>query len=383
MSERKQPRPAAAQSPPPEAHDELDRLRDEIDAVDRALLEKLNERARLVQEVGRSKQRAGSPVYEPAREREIVSRLREANPGPFPSPAIAPVFREVISATRSLEGPLRVAYLGPQGTFCHLAARQQFGAQAEFLSAGSIVEEFALVERGEADYAVVPVENTTEGVVTQTLDTFLESELRICGELAMRISNNLMSKEGKRERVQRVASHPQPLAQCREWLDRNLPGVERVTTASTTAAARLAQEDAGVAAIGSAIAAEAYDLVIIDASIEDRRDNSTRFFVVSDRTVDASGDDLTSAVFVVRKDQAGALHRLLEPFAKHGVNLTSIQSRPIKGKPWEYVFFVDIEGHRNDVGVAEALEEASRQAFSCRILGSFPRATSRGALENG
>jgi len=356
---------------------DLERLRRAIDALDCALLERLNERARLVREIGRLKAGRGTPVYDGDREREIVERLAAANPGPFPSAALAHVFREVISATRSLEAPVRVAYLGPEGTFCHHASRRRFGALADFRPERSIAEVVAAVERGRADFGVIPVENTTEGVVTQALDTLAESGLSACGEVLLRVSHNLLSRSGRRGDVRRVASHPQPLAQCREWLERELPGVERVETPSTAAAARLALEDPGVAAIASALAAEVYGLQTVEEAIEDRRDNTTRFLVVGRQQPGPTGDDLTSAVFTVRKDESGALHRLLEPFARHGVNLTAIHCRPMKGKPWEYLFFVDMEGHREDERVAKALGEAAQRSFSHRVLGSFARAAAR------
>jgi chorismate mutase/prephenate dehydratase len=353
---------------------DLERLRAEIDRIDEALLQRLNERARLVQEVGRLKRRAKKSVYSAARERDLAARLVESNPGPFPAAAIPHVFREIVSATRSLEERLRVTYLGPPGTFGHLAAQRQFGASAELEPVGSIPEVFAAVERREADFGVIPIENTTEGVVTETLDTFVESSLTLCGEILLRVSHQLMSRSGKLEEVRRVASHPQALAQCRLWLDRHLPGVERVELASTAAAAALAHEDASVAAIGSAIAQATYGLAPVARAIEDRRDNTTRFLVIGQETPPPSENDLTSAVFTVRKDQSGTLHRLLEPFARHGVNLTAIQSRPIKGKPWEYLFFLDLEGHRTQPPVAKALSEAAGRAHSYKILGSFPRA---------
>lgn len=380
MRERRPPNtaPAAASDSPETGTDAtLDDLRLRIDEVDRALLEQLNARARLVQEVGRLKDTTGAALYAPAREREIVQRLAAGNPGPFPNRALPHVFREIISATRSLEGAVRVAFLGPEGTFCHQAARGQFGAQAEFEPMTTIPEVIAAVERGAVDFGVVPVENTTEGVVTETLDTFAESDVLICGELLLRISENLLSRSGRREDIRQVVSHPQPLAQCRRWLDRHLPGVDRLEMPSTSAAARRAAEDGSVAAIASALAAEIYGLETVEASIEDRRDNATRFLVIGARSAAPTGQDLTSAVFTVRKDQSGALHRLLEPFARHGVNLTSIQSRPIKGKPWEYLFFVDMEGHQDEEAVALALKDAADCAFSYRVLGSFPRASER------
>jgi len=354
---------------------ELARLRVEIDRIDRTLLDALNERARRVQEVGRIKEEAGLEVYSAARERDLLEALRRANPGPFPLEAVETVFREIVSATRSLERRLRVAYLGPEGTFSHLAARKHFGASVELVPTAAIGEVFAAVERDHAELGLVPVENTTEGVVTQTLDAFVDSELHICGEVLLRISQHLLSKSGRIADVKRVASIPQALAQCRLWLERQLPGVERIESASTAAAARLAASDAGVAAIASAAAAEAYGLVTVAAAIEDRRDNTTRFVLLGRQPTAPSGSDLTSAVFTVRKAQAGALHRLLEPFARLGVNLTSIQSRPMPGKPFEYLFYLDLEGHRDDPRVASALAEAAAQAHSHRVLGSFPRAT--------
>jgi chorismate mutase/prephenate dehydratase len=374
MAEPEKTRSSAASS---EGDPELDELRRRIDAIDSAILERLNERARVVQEVGQLKQARRGPIYQASREREIVERLAALNAGPFPDSALGPVFREIISATRSLEGALEVAYFGPEGTFTHLAAREQFGALAELTSCATIPEVFAAVERGAARLGVVPVENTTEGVVTQTFDALPAFEGTICGEVQLRISHNLLSKSGRLEDVRRVASHPQPLAQCREWLDRTLPGIERVEATSTATAALRAAEDEGVAAIGSGIAGEVYSLQTLAAAIEDRRDNTTRFLVIGKQAPPPSGDDLSSVVFTLRKDESGVLHRLLEPFASCGVNLTAIQLRPIHGKPWEYLFFLDLEGHCSEPRVAQALEAAARIANSYRVLGSFARATRR------
>jgi chorismate mutase/prephenate dehydratase len=354
---------------------ELERLRASIDAVDRELLASLNERARLVQEVGRIKHRSGTPVYEAARELRIVDALRRANSGPFPDAGLAPVFREIISATRSLEDPIDVAYFGPEGTFTHQAAREQFGAQARLVPVPSIRDVFAAVEGAKQPLGVVPVENTTEGVVTQTLDCLAEFDVTLCAEVMLRISQALLSRSGRLDDVARVASHPQPLAQCRRWLDRQLPGAERIETASTAAAAQRAKEDPGTAAIGSMAAAEVYGLLPVAQGIEDRRDNTTRFLVIGRDWPGPSGNDLTSAVFTIRKDRPGGLHKLLAPFAESGVNLTSIHLRPIPGKPWEYLFFVDLEGHRSESRVQAALGAAGAVASSSRVLGSFPRAS--------
>jgi chorismate mutase/prephenate dehydratase len=356
---------------------ELDQLRGQIDAVDRRLLAELNERARLVAAVGDVKRATGAAVYSAPREQEILARVVHENPGPFPSAALAPIFREIISACRTLEEPLRIAYLGPEGTNSHLAAREEFGASTRLFGVPSIPAVFAAVERGEADLGVVPVENSTEGVVTQTLDAFVDTELTLCGEVVLRISYHLLSRSGRMDDVKRVVSHPQGLAQCRGWLDAHLPHAERQESASTAAAARLAGENGEVAAIASAIAAEAYALRTIEASIEDRRDNTTRFLLLGRTPPAPSGSDLTCAVFTVRKDESGALYKLLEPFAREGVNLTAIQARPIKGKPWEYLFYLDVEGHPCEERVGRALADAARCAHSHKILGSFPRASAR------
>ena len=353
---------------------ELAELRDAIDDVDRQILASLNERAGLVKRVGEAKRTTRSPVYVAGRERDLVASLAESNPGPFPSEAISHVFREIVSATRSLEEKVSVAFLGPEGTFCHQAAMRQFGAQVSFIPAASLSEVFAFTEKGKSHFGIVPIENTTEGAVTETFDALVESELTICGELLLMVSQTLLNQSGRLEDIRKVASHPQGLAQCRHWLQASLPHADWVESSSTAAAAQHAAADTEVAAIGSEVAAEAYGLRIVEHGIEDRRGNSTRFLVIGRDAPAPSGDDHTSAVFTVRKDQSGALHSLLEPFAGRGVNLSSIQSRPMKGKPWEYLFFVDMEGHAGQPAVAKALEEASAVAYSYKLLGSYPRA---------
>lgn len=353
---------------------ELDELRDAIDAVDREILDRLNARARLVDRVGTVKRERGMFVYGAGRERDLVDRLVARNPGPFPSDALGPVFREIVSATRSLEERLTVAYLGPEGTFSHLAVREQFGAQAEARPLATFAEVLDAVERGKTALGMLPLENTTEGVVTQTLDLLAEAEATICGELLLPVTQHLMSKTGRLADIRRVASHPQPLAQCRGWLDRHLPGVERVELASTAVAARLATREQDVAAVGSSIAAEVAGLEIVERSIQDRSDNTTRFLVMGRDPAQPSGRDSTLVVYTVTKTQPGTLHGLLEPFASRGVNLASIHSRPIPGKPWEYLFFLELEGHREQPALREAMAAAEAVALSSRCLGSFPRA---------
>src|SRR5262245_31632910 len=277
MSEVRQP---SGDGAGPGASRELARLRERIDCIDAAILEKLNERAQAVLEVGRLKGSAGLAIYEPTREQAIVARLVAGNPGPFPDGGIGPVFREIVSATRSLEEVLRVAYLGPEGTFSHLAAVRHFGHLSAHLPCPTIASVFAAVARGEASVGIVPIENTTEGIVTPTYDCLAATELTLCGEVQVRISHHLLSRSGERDRVRRIASHPQPLAQCRRWLAAELPGVEQVEVASTVVAARMAAEDDSVAAIASAIAVEEYGLRTVEAAIEDRRDNTTRFLLI-------------------------------------------------------------------------------------------------------
>lgn len=353
---------------------ELGELRGAIDVIDREILAKLNERALRVREVGALKARSQAPVYVAGRERDLIADLTASNPGPFPDAGVRPVFREIISATRSLEEVVRVAFLGPEGTFCHEAAVEQFGALVELIAAGSLREVISLAERGKAHFGVVPLENTTEGAVTESYDSLVTSDVTICGELLLEIRLNLLSRADATSGIRKIASHPQALGQCRDWLQRNFPGVETVETASTAAAAQLAAADSEVAALGSIVSAESYGLHVLERGVEDQSGNTTRFVIVGQEAPEPSGDDLTSVVFTARKDQSGALYRLLDPFARVGVNLSAIQSRPIKGKAWEYLFFIDLEGHVSDGVVADALEKAAEIAQSHKVLGSYPRA---------
>lgn len=353
----------------------LAHLRQEIDAVDDRILELLNQRAALVMQVGALKTEAKSDFHVPSREREIYDRLTAANPGPFPSDAVRGVFREIISASLSLEHPMRVAFLGPKATFSHLAAMQQFGLSAELSPERSIPAVFEAVEKGEAYYGVVPVENTTEGMVTHTLDMFMESELKINAEVLLEVSHFLLSRTGRFEDIKKVYSHPQPLAQCRKWLAENLPNVPLVDVASTTLAAQIVAEDYNAAAIASEYAASIYNLKVVKARIEDQVNNFTRFLVIARKTADPSSDDKTSLMFLVR-DEPGILHRMLEPFAKRNINLSKIESRPLKKKAWEYIFFLDLSGHIGDPAVAEAVRELGDCCQFVKVLGSYPRARS-------
>jgi chorismate mutase/prephenate dehydratase len=351
----------------------LDELRREIDSVDDRILELLNMRARLVRSVAAWKEANARPFYVPERERQVVERLVARNPGPFPVEGIRPVFGEIMSACLSLEQRLRVAYLGPEATFTHQASRTRFGLSARYLPAATIAGVFAEVEKGAADLGVVPVENSTEGVVSHTLDVFMESELAIQQEIVIAVSQCLLSRAALGD-VRKVYSHPNALAQCRAWLASNLPGAALIEVASTALAARLARDDAAAAAVASELAAQLYDLPVQRRKIEDERVNMTRFLVVGPpEPRRPTGRDKTSVMFTL-KDRPGGLHQALAPFAKHGVNLSRIESRPSRRRAWDYVFFIDLDGHAEDQAVAAALAEFRGGCQLVKLLGSYPRA---------
>ena len=355
---------------------DIDGWRKRIDALDREILALLNERARCNAEIGRMKRESDAPVFVPSRELEIFEALEAANKGPFPTAAIRGVFREIISASVSLQRGVRVAYLGPQGTYTHQAALQQFGSSAEFSPATTTAEIFEQVEGDGADFGVVPVENSNEGVVSHTLDLFVDSPLTISAEIHVAIHHDLLSVSGVLQQVQAVYSHPQPLAQCRGWLELNLPNVPQHSTHSTAEAAERVRHDPTMAAIASPVCAELYGLEVVHSGIEDNRDNTTRFLVISKTAPRPSRRDITSLLFSIKRDQVGALYSALEPFAKHGVNLTRIESRPTKVRAWEYVFFCDFEGHSDDEDVASAIDELRPRCDFVKVLGSYPRAES-------
>ena len=348
-------------------------LRTEIDSLDDRMLELLNQRASLVIKVGRLKAGQKSDFHVPSREREIYERLIAQNRGPFPSEALKSVFREIISASLALEAPMKVAFFGPKATFTHMAAMQQFGLSAELLPQKSIPAVFEEVEKGKAFYGVVPVENSTEGMVSHTLDMFMESELKINAEVLLEIHHYLLSRTGRMEDIKKVCSHPQPIAQCRDWLAENLPNVPVVDVASTAVAAQIVSEDYTAAAIASELAASMYDLKVVRERIEDQVNNYTRFLVIGKKMAEKSGDDKTSLMFSV-KDEVGILYHMLEPFAKRGINLSKIESRPLKRKAWEYIFFLDLVGHISDPLIAEAVQDLKGCCQFVKVLGSYPRA---------
>ena len=355
-------------------------LRDLIDKVDDKILELLNERAGYVIAVGDIKKAQNSEIHVPNREKAIVDRLTSRNPGPFPSESLRAVMREIFSASLSLEQPMKVAYLGPRATFSHLACIQQFGYSPQYVPLNSIKEIFAEVERGLAEYGVVPIENSIEGVVNYTLDMFMDSDLRISGELLLEVTQNLMNKTGKMEDIKKVSSHPNPIGQCRDWLDNNLKGVPVVAVSSTTKAAEDAAEDSSVAAIASRLAAEVYGLKIIKERIEDNTNNFTRFLIISKKSPSRTGHDKTSLLFSI-KDRAGALYDILKPFAVRGINMTKIESRPSRKKAWEYHFFVDVEGHYDDAAVRAAVDELSKNCLFLKVLGAYPATETQGGSE--
>jgi chorismate mutase/prephenate dehydratase len=348
-------------------------LRDEIDALDDRIMEILNRRAALVIEVGRLKSAKKGEFHVPSREREIYDRLTANNRGPFPNEGLRSVFREIISASLALEAPMKVAFFGPKATFTHLAAMQQFGLSAELVPQKSIPAVFEEVGKGRAQYGVVPVENSTEGMVSHTLDMFMESDLKINAEVLLEIHHYLLSRTGRLEDIKKVYSHPQPIAQCRDWLAENLPNIPVVDVASTAVAAQIVSEDYTAAAIASELAASMYDLKIVRERIEDQVNNFTRFLVIGKKLAESSGDDKTSLMFSV-KDEVGILYRMLEPFAKRGINLSKIESRPLKKKAWEYIFFLDLMGHIADPVIAEAVQELKLCCQFVKVLGSYPRA---------
>jgi len=349
--------------------DPLKDLRKQIDAVDTELLRLFNERAKLAQAVGEIKGK--EIVYRPEREAQVLRRQSENNRGPLSQKAIAHLFTEVISACRAQEEMLSVACLGPRGTFSEEALSKHFGGQVPRIMCPSIDEVFRTVESGTVGYGVVPVENSTEGGVGRSMDLLLVTPLRVCGEIVLPVHQNLLSKTGEKERLRRIYSHAQSLAQCNMWLSQNLPDVERVPVASNAEAARRAAEDSDAAAIAGRAAAEHYGLSILANNIEDDPNNTTRFVVIGAQDVSASGRDKTSFV-MASQNRPGAIFDLLEPLARHQVSMTRLESRPSRTGLWEYVFFVDIEGHQSDPVVSEALAEVRTRAGFLKILGSYP-----------
>jgi chorismate mutase/prephenate dehydratase len=355
--------------------DELEGLRAGIDVVDEEIVRLLDERARLARRIGEIKLAEGLEAYAPARERRVLDRVSLLSRGDFPKAGLEAVFREVISASISLEAPLKVAYFGPEATFTHEAARRAFGTSVEFEPHATVSEVFAKVERGEAQHGVVPVENSMEGAVTHTLDEMMASPLKICGEVYLPISQNLLSREETLGDVRTVCSHPMGLAQAATWLRHELSHAVLEEVESTSEAARRAAEERQVGAVGSALAAEAYGLNVLARDIQDARTNATRFIVLGRSWAGPTGKDKTSVVFSV-KDRPGVLRDALSAFAEEGINLTRIESRPSRRRAWTYVFFADFQGHPEEERVARALKALEEYCPYVSLLGAYPEVSS-------
>lgn len=356
----------------------LPEIRKQIDSIDEQILRLLNARADCVHEVGECKRAEGLEIYAPEREEQVYRSLAERNSalgGRLPEQAVRAVYREIMSASLALEKDLCIAFLGPEATFTHQAARSKFGASVRYASQGSIADVFDAVVRGQADYGVVPVENSWEGAVNHTLDMFLDSDAQVCAQILLRIEHHLLSKSALAD-VVKVYSHPQAFGQTRKWLRANLPGVECVEVSSTTRAAELAAREPGAAAVAGRLAGELHALDIQAASIQDSPDNATRFLVIGQRPSPATGSDRTSLLFSV-PHEPGALYRALEPFCSQQINIGKIESRPSRRKAWEYCFFLDVDGHTSEPAMQEVLAELRRRCTFVKILGTFPVGASR------
>ncbi len=352
---------------------QLDKLRRAIDGYDRRIVDLLNKRAATAGRIGQWKDGRKSDVYVPAREKQVLDHVRSLNDGPLPDEAMLAIYREIMSASLALERPLNVAYFGPPSTFTHQAACRRFGAGVNYAPYDTIPDVFAAVEKGSADYGVVPVENSTEGAVTHTLDQFSATPLRICAEVYLLIAHHLLAA-GPLGRIRRIYSHPVVFGQCRRWLSAELPRAELIPVSSTARAAEMAARERGVtAAIAGAMAADVYKLKTVAENIQDFSDNTTRFLVIAPRFGVATGDDKTSILFAVRH-RAGALCGALQAFKRHALNLTRIESRPSRHKAWEYLFFVDLEGHIDERKVQAALVALRRHCTMLTVLGSYPKA---------
>jgi len=348
-------------------------LRERIDAIDAQILDLLNQRARVAEEVGHVKAQTNAPVFRPEREAQVLRGVAERNPGPLHDADLQTIFREIMSACRALERRVSVAYLGPPGTFSEQAVYQQFGHAVEGEPCVSIDEVFRATEAGTADFGVVPIENSSEGTINRTLDLLLQTSLTISGEISLPVHHSLMTKSGSMAGVTRICAHSQALAQCQAWLNQHFPQIERQAVASNGEAARMAGDDPTVAAIAGEIAGERYGLQVVHAHIQDDPHNRTRFAVIGRLQTAPSGRDQTSLVMSV-PNQPGAVHRMLAPLAEHGVSMTRFESRPARTGTWEYYFYVDVEGHLQDEKVARALDELKRSAAFFRVLGSYPLA---------
>jgi len=348
----------------------LNKLRKKIDLLDQKLISLLNLRAAATKDIGKIKISAGKSIYVPEREMQVLNRISSLNKGPLKKSALEAIYREVMSASLALEKPLKIAYLGPSASFTNLASIKKFGSQVSYVACNSISEVFLEVEKASADYGVVPIENSIEGAVSHTLDVFVDSDLKICAQIILEVTHNLLANCAG-NKIRNVYSNPQVFGQCRIWLQKNLPNASLVDVSSTTRAAELAKKEKNSAAIASLLASQVYGLKVLASGIQDSAHNITRFLVVGKNIAQRTGKDKTSLLFST-KDRVGALYEMLLPFRKYKVNLTKIESRPSKKKAWEYYFFVDILGHQDDVLIKKALQELERKSSYLKILGSYP-----------
>jgi chorismate mutase/prephenate dehydratase len=356
----------------PNADSQLDSLRKQIDAIDTQLVELLNQRAQIVVEVGKLKQRHNTPIYAPDREKVVLEKVRQLNKGPLPHRALEAIYRELMSGSFALEKPLRIGFLGPDGSFSHAAAVLKFGQSVDYVPLADIPSVFEEVVRGHIDLGLAPVENSIHGGVVDTLDAFLSSSAKICAEVKITIHHNLLAKEPW-EQVKRIYSKPEVFTQCRKWLAATVKGRDVSPVASTSKAAELAASEPGSAAIGSALAGELYDLHILFENIEDNPDNITRFFVIGREPARRTGDDKTAVMFTTAH-KPGALAEVLDVFRDNGINLTDIEKRPSQKVNWEYYFFIDAQGHADDGQMQTAIEQARKHCLQLTVLGSYPRA---------
>lgn len=348
----------------------LDDLRKQIDRIDSELIRLLNERADVVHEVGEVKKQHGLEIYAPEREEMLLKKLVGMSEGRLPEKSIRAIYREIMSAALALEEDLKIAYLGPAGTWTHQAAIEKFGHSVGYQPQASFADVFDQVERRLVDYGVVPIENSTEGAVTHTLDLFADSPLKIYGQVMLPIENNLMAN-CPREEIGTIYSHPQIIAQCRGWLGRNFSGIQPVEKSSSAVAAEIARDEPGAAVLGGALLAEMYGLEVLERSIQDISSNTTRFLVISHKTCPPTGKDRTSVMFSVR-DEPGSLHKALEPFEKFAINMSKIESRPSKRRAWEYFFFVDVAGHCEDEDLMRVIDQLGKHCSFVKVLGSYP-----------
>ena len=351
----------------------LDELRKRIDDLDLELVKLLNERARVVVEVGDLKSKTDNPIYAPDREKQVYARITEANEGPLPSKCLTAIWRELMSGSFFLERPLRIGYLGPKGSFSHTAAMMKFGQCVEYVPLTDIASIFDEVSKGHCDLGLAPVENTMGGGVIETLDALVDSDVKVCAEVLMAIHHNLLANCAIDE-IEKIYSKPEVFAQCRNWLSATFRGTATIPVASTARAAQMAAEEANTAAIGARVAAELYGLQLVCENIEDVTNNVTRFLILSRQDAKPTGEDKTAVLFSTAH-KAGALVDVLEAFKKHGINLTNIESRPSRKRQWEYYFFVDFYGHREQQQVQDGLDEVRGHCLQLSVLGSFPRAT--------